>query len=113
MKVAITDLHRIVNEYLIQVIVPKLPNDTYKFGVSLLSNYITEAALNNLFGKYSDFAVMFGIVNDGMIDVDTLRDSAIKALKSCHGQSFVYMGYKFDIDDIEALYKITSSYAKP
>lgn len=112
MQVAVSDLHRIINDYLVQVIVPKLPNDLYKFGLSFGANYLSEQALNNILGQYGQVAMMLGIIKDGMLDIDMFRENALKALKVCQGNSFLFMNYKVDMDDIEALYKIMTSYAK-
>lgn len=112
MNVSVNDLHRVINDYLVQVIIPKLPNDMYKFGLSFAANYISEQTLSQLFGQYGDLAVKLGIIKDGMIDADMFRESALKALKNCQSQSFLVMNYKVDMDDIDALYKIMTSYAK-
>lgn len=112
MQISISDLHKVLNDFLIRVIVPKLPNDFYKFGLSFAANYISEQTISQIFSKYSEIISKLGIVKDGMIDIDILRENALKALKACQNNSFIVMNYKVDMDDIDELYKIMAMYAK-
>lgn len=111
MKIAVQDLHRVINDYLVQVIAPKIKNEVFKYSLSFGASYLSEQTLNNMLGHYGQIAVMLGIIQDGMIDIEQFRENALKALKVC-GNKVSYMDYGFDVDDIEALYKIMSSYAK-
>lgn len=112
MYITTEDLPKIVNDYLVQNIVPKVPSDLMKFGLSFASSYISDNTINNLLSMYGGIITKIGIIEDGKIDINLLRDNALKAIKVCNHEKFNYMGYNVDADDIDVLYKIMTSYAK-
>lgn len=111
MKIQLTSLHSILRDYLVQVIVPKLPNNALQFSVAFASNYITSGLLNQYVAPHLPMLQLMGIVKDGDIDLDSVKEAAYKALEQCQG-SFIVANYKVDKQDIEDLYSIASKYAK-
>lgn len=110
MKVNINKFHSILNDYLVQVIVPKLPNNYLKFGLAFTANYLSNSLVINEINKYKDLIEKFGIISNDTLDLDLFRDNALKALRLCNGNFEIY-GYKVDEDDINSLYNIAKNYA--
>lgn len=113
MFITVNDIPKIVNEYLLREIVPKVKSDVVKFSLSFCAGYLGNHTINTILGKYGAIISAFGIIDDnGKIDVELMRDNAVRAIKACPNQKFEYMGYVADEDDIDALYKIMVQYAK-
>ena len=112
MFITIDNVPKVLNEYLVKEIVPKIKSDVMKFGLSFCAGYLGNKALATFMSKYGDIITAMGIVEDGKIDINLMKDNALKALHSCPAQKFEYMGYVADEDDIDALYKIMLQYAQ-
>lgn len=110
MKIQTTTLHQILHDYMVQVIVPKLPNNFLQFGVAFASSYISSNLLNQYLAPHLSTLQLMGIIQGNEIDLDSVKEAALKALEQCHG-SFVIANYKVDKQDIEDLYEIASRYA--
>lgn len=111
MKIQTTALHQILRDYMVQIIVPKLPNNFLQFGVAFASSYISSNLLNQYLAPHMPTLQLMGIIQGDEIDLDSVKEAALKALEQCHG-SFVIANYKVDKQDIEDLYEIASRYAK-
>lgn len=113
MKITTDKLYNIANDYIVQIIIPKMPNNYLKFGLAFASNYIGSNFINKQLEKYKNIIENFGIIDNNCIDIDVLRDNALKALKVCDGNKFEIYGYNVDEDDINSLYNIAKNYANP
>ena len=111
MKVHISTLHQIVRDYLVQVIVPKMPNNAMQFGVAFVSNYISSNLLTQYLAPHVPLLQAMGIIQDNLIDLDGMKMAALSAIEQCHG-SFIVANYKVDKQDIEDLYAIATKYAQ-
>lgn len=111
MKLATNSLHQVLRDYLVQVIIPKMPNGIMQFGVAFASNYITSSLISQYVAPHMPMLQMMGIVHGDEIDLDSVKAAAMKALEQCNG-SFVIANYKVDKQDVEDLYSIASRYAK-
>lgn len=113
MKITTDKLYNIANDYIVQIIIPKMPNNYLKFGLAFASNYIGSNFINKQLEKYKNIIENFGIIDNNCIDIDVLKDNALKALKVCDGNKFEIYGYNVDEDDINSLYNIAKNYANP
>lgn len=114
MKITTDKLYHIANDYIVQIIIPKMPNNYLKFGLAFASNYIGSNFINNQLEKYKGLIEKFGIIDDNnCIDIDLFKDNALKALKVCDGNKFEIYGYNVDEEDINSLYSIAKNYANP
>lgn len=111
MKIQTTTLHQILHDYMVQIIVPKLPNNFLQFGVAFASSYISSNLLNQYLAPHMPTLQLMGIIQGDEIDLDSVKEAALNALEQCHG-SFIVANYKVDKQDIEDLYEIASRYAK-
>lgn len=114
MKVSVNNLSRIANDYIMQVIVPKMPNNYMKFGLAFAANYVGSSFVNQQLAKYQNIIKTFGIIDENnCIDIDLFRDNALKALKTCDGSRFAIYNYTVDEEDINSLYLIAKNYVEP
>lgn len=111
MKIPVNTLHQVLRDYLVQVIIPKMPNGIMQFGVAFASNYITSTLLGQYLAPHLPLLQAMGVIQGDEIDLDGVKVAALKALEQCQG-SFVIVNYKVDKQDVEDLYNIASSYAK-
>ena len=51
MKVSVNNLSRIANDYIMQVIAPKMPNNYMKFGLAFAANYVGSSFINQQLAK--------------------------------------------------------------
>lgn len=112
MFITVDDVHKVVNDYLVREIVPKIKSDAVKFGLSFCAGYLGDKAIGTFMVKYGSILNAMGIIEDGKIDINVMKENALRALKACPDQKFEYMGYVADEDDIDALYKIMLQYAQ-
>lgn len=113
MKISINNLYKVANDYIVQIIVPKMPNNYIKFGLAFTANYIGSNFVNQHLSKYQNVIKSFGIIDENnCIDLEMFRENALKALKTCENGKFMVYGYNVDEEDINSLYLIAKNYAE-
>ena len=113
MKIKVDKIHQIIQEYLITVIIPKIPDTKFKFGLNFLLGYMSVNYTNEMIAKYENILKSFGVIENDEIDIDKFKENAIKALKSIKtdNDELKVFNYIVDEDDILELYNIASRYA--
>ena len=110
MKIHTSKLHQVLRDYMVQAIIPKLPNNILQFGAAFVSNYISANLVSQHLAPHLPMLRAIGIIDDtGMIDLDGMKQAALMAMEQCHG-SFMIANYKADAQDIEELYNIATRY---
>lgn len=110
MKVHIDNVPRIISEYLITVIVPKMPSKLLQFGLAFGAYSLSSQTAQKL-NSYLPTIKMLGIVDDSnFIDLDNFEFCATKALEQA-GHNIELYGYVVDKDDISSLIKIAQKYS--
>ena len=112
MKIHTSKLHQVLRDYMVQVIIPKLPNNILQFGAAFVSNYISANLVTQYLAPPLPMLQAIGIIDDtGMVDLDGMKRAALMAMEQCHG-SFMIANYKADAQDIEELYNIATRYCE-
>lgn len=113
MKIHVSKLHQVLHDYMVQAIIPKLPNNILQFGTAFMSNYISANLVSQHLAPHMPMLQAMGIIdNAGLIDLDGMKQAALMAMEQCHG-SFMIANYKADAQDIEELYNIATRYCDP
>ena len=112
MKIHTSKLHQVLRDYMVQSIVPKLPNNFLQFGTAFVSNYISANLVAQYLTPHLPMLQTIGIIDaTGMVDLDGMKQAALMAMEQCHG-SFMIANYKADAQDIEELYNIATRYCE-
>lgn len=113
MKIHVSMFHQVLRDYMVQSIVPKLPNNILQFGTAFMSNYISANLVSQYLAPHLPMLQTLGIVDEaGLADLDGMKQAALMAMEQCHG-SFMVANYKADAQDIEELYNIATRYCDP
>lgn len=110
MKIHVSKLHQVLRDYMVQAIIPKLPNNILQFGTAFMSNYISANLVSQYLAPHIPMLQTLGIIDEaGLADLDGMKQAALMAMEQCHG-SFMIANYKADAQDIEELYNIATRY---
>lgn len=112
MKIHVSKLHQVARDYLVQVIIPKIPNDAMQFLTASGTYFVNANLVAHLLAPYLPVLQVMGVIKDDMIDLDEVKQAALMAMEQCHG-SFMILGYGADAQDIEQLYNIATRYCEP
>lgn len=109
MRVAVSNVSKILAEFINTEVVPKAENSLSKFGLALSSSYIASNAAGML-DQYMPLLKSIGIVDaQNFIDLDKAKEHAAKAMVACNNHVDV-MGYIANSDDVVAIYNIAKRY---
>ena len=107
MNLHVNKIPDIVTEFLMTRVVTKAPDSAMQFGFGFLVPYVAKSA-QAMVGN--PLLKNLGVVtNEGLIDLDAARASAIDALNKAGGKVTAY-GVSFDRADIDALFEIANKY---
>ena len=112
MKIHVSKLHQVARDYLVQVIIPKIPNTGIQFLTASGTYFVNANLVAHLLAPYLPVLQVMGVIKDDLIDLDEVKQAALMAMDQCHG-SFMVLGYGADAQDIEALYNIATRYCEP
>ena len=113
MKIHVSEFHQVLHDYMVQAIIPKLPNNILQFGAAFMSNYISANLVSRYLAPHIPMLQTLGIIDEaGLADLDGMKQAALMAMEQCHG-SFMIANYKADARDIEELYNIATRYCDP
>lgn len=109
MLVSVNSISSIVKDFIQTAVIPKAPGPLMQFGLGFMTPYIPMTVDQQL-TKYLPTLKMIGLVNEnGHIDLEKAKMSAINALDQVSGKLNVF-GYMIDRTDIESLYSIAQRY---
>lgn len=101
---------QVAQEYLSEVIMPKVPSQMAKFGLGFILPYLSSGVQTRI-DEYLPALRMLGIVDENRkMDLDKAKSAATQALEKAGGKVTV-AGYMADRDDIEALFNIAQRHA--
>ena len=104
------EIPKIAQEYLMEVILPKVPTPMAKFGFGFVLPYLS-SSVDNRVQEFLPAMKMLGIVDEnGKIDLDKAKNAASQALEGSGGKLAI-AGYVADGADIDALYEIAKRHA--
>lgn len=112
MKIHVSKLHQVARDYLVQVIIPKIPNNAMQFLTASGTYFVNANLVAHLLAPYLPVLQVMGVIKGDLIDLDEVKQAALTAMEQCHG-SFMILGYGADARDIEALYDIATRYCEP
>lgn len=110
MFVSTQAIPQIAQEYLSEVILPKMPTPLGQFGLGFVLPYVGTGVQSRL-AAMMPALTMLGIVDgNGKIDLEKARTAAVQALEKAGGKLPV-AGYNADRADIDALFQIAQRHA--
>ena len=111
MKMPIGNAPAVITEYANSAIIPaaEKKGGLLPFAVGIAAGLVAKQA-PAMIERYMSALKALGVVDDGnRLDVDLLRDEALKALEA---HPVVIAGYSPDKTDIDALYEIMKRYSE-
>lgn len=110
MFVSMQVVPQIAQEYLMEVVMPKVPTPMLKFGLGFILPYLSSGVQTRI-DEYLPALKMLGIVDEnGRMDLDKAKAAATDALAKTGGKLSI-SGYDADQADIDALYRIAQRHA--